>query len=297
MSTYKVIAGIDGSPAGRAAMFWAAAEAGRHGGELVLAHAGDLTAHGAPSEYGRSLLVEAEACLYEANWEGNLSTRIEEVDPIRLLTQLSRDADLVVVGAKGLSGTASALLGSTAFRVAAYAESPVATIPDGWTEPGAEAPVVVGASATRGAQIALDYAFRQAEARATSVLVVRAWSRIDWTGNLADLMYKTEPAFECGQYEYLDRLLEPVRSRYPHVAVQSVVTGGSVHDVLLSESEGSQLLVLGSRFSDGHHYSRLGPLTSRLLHTAKVPTVVVGHVNVPAGRDEATLRPARHAHT
>lgn len=296
MSKAKVIVGIDGSSAARGAMFWAAAEATRCEAELVLVHAGDVMAHDAPTEYGRSLLVEAQAALFEAGWGGPLSTRIEDVDPLQLLVECSRTARLVVVGAKGAGGTSSGLLGRTAHRVAAYAHCPVASIPDGWHEHEPPGPVVVGVSATHGAQVAIEYAFAEARARQTAIRAVRAWSRIDWTSDLADLMYKTEPAFETGQFDYLNRQLEPVRARYPDVPVHSIVSGGSIHEVLRRESVGGQLLVIGSRFADGHHAARLGPVTSRLLHTATGPTLVVGHLgHVERSQRAAAEEPSSHA--
>jgi len=277
MSTAQVVVGIDGSQTAREAMYWAAAEASRRNVELLVAHAGDAEYENQATEYGESLLAEAEAAIFETDATCPIRTRISADTPVRLLTDLSRQAELVVVGSHGLGRTGSALLGSVAFRVASHACSPVAVIPRQWVLPSADAPVLLGVSGTSAGAAPLHYAFAEADRLQVPVLAVRTWSRIDWTGDVADLMYKTDPAFEAGQYDFLDRMLAPVRAEFPGVRVRTLVSAGKAHDVLQRESVHARLLVLGARFGDGHRYSRLGPITARLLHSSACPAVVVGH--------------------
>ncbi|HTZ43463.1 MAG TPA: universal stress protein [Jatrophihabitans sp.] len=282
MSQPQVVVGIDGSATAQAAMLWAAAEAARRHAELLVVHAGDAEpgvppAPDVPTAYGRSLVAEAAATVYETGFDGPVRTVIVAENPVHLLTRLSEQSDLVVVGSHGLGRGAGALLGSVAFRVAAHARCPVTVVPSGWDEGSALGrPVVVGVPASVAARSPLYVAFAQARARGVPVRAVRTWSRTDWTGELVDVVYATSPAFEAKQQEYVDRMLAPVREVYPDVPVQTVLSGQRIDDLLLHETDTGALLVVGTRFADGHTYSRLGPTTARLVHRAHCPVLVVG---------------------
>jgi len=290
MDKAQIIVGIDGSSTAAQAMYWAAVECERRAAELVIAHAGDAEAgpspdSGVPTRYGRALLVEAEAEVFESGVDCLITTIIAPENPVHLLTRLSEQADLVVVGSHGLGKQASVLLGSVAFRVAAHARCPVAVIPRGWDEQAHSGkPVVVGIPASVAARSPLYVAFAEARARGVPVRAVRTWSRVDWTGDLMDLIYTTSPAFEAKQQEHVDRMLAPLRILFPEVPVQIVLSGERIDDVMLAATADAGLLVLGSRFADGHSYSRLGATTARLMHRVLCPVLVVGRAEWRAGQ-------------
>ena len=308
MGQPQIVVGIDGSATARQAMYWAAIECERRAGELLIAHAGDAEAgqspdSGLPTSYGRSLLAEAEAEVFESGLDCPISTVIAPENPVRLLTRLSEHADLLVVGSHGLGKQASLLLGSVAFRVAAHARCPVAVIPSGWDEQAHSGkPVVVGIPASTSANTPLYVAFAEARARGgVPVRAVRTWSRMDWTGDLMDLIYTTEPTFQAKQQEHIDRMLAPMRALFPEVPVQTVLSGERIEDVMLSATADAALLVLGSRFADGHSYSRLGATTARLMHRVQLPAMVVGRAEwrapgKPDGRARVTV-PSRQEAT
>lgn len=286
MNRPKVIVGIDGSTTARQAMLWAAAECDRRGAELVLAHAGDAEAGTAadqavPTAFGRSLVAEAEAEVYENGADCPVSAVTSQERPVELLTRLSEQADLVVVGSHGLGRQASALVGSVAFRVAAHARCPVAVVPRGWDERyDRSRPVVVGIPASVTHSEPVYAAFAEARLRGVPLCAVRSWYRPDWTDGLTELIYATGPAFEAKQHEYTDRVLAPLRELYPDVPVRTLLSGKAIDQVLMHAAENAGLLVLGSRFTDGHNFSRLGPTTARLLHRVPCPVLVVGHAEV-----------------
>jgi len=287
MSHQQIVVGIDGSMTARHALDWAATECGRRGAELVIAHAGDAepgqpSGPDTPTEFGRSLLAEAEVEVYENGAECPVSTVIGYENPVHLLTRLSERADLLVVGSHGLGEAASALLGSVAFRVAAHARCSIVVVPQDWDEQANRArPVVVGIPAPATARDPLHAAFAEAALRGVPVHAVRTWSRIDWTDELANLIYATSPAFEARQQEYVDQVLEPVRACYPDVPVQTILSGDRIGDALRMATEQAALLVIGSRYTAAHGHSRLGPVTARLLHRMRCPVLVVGHSETP----------------
>ncbi len=305
MTRPEVAVGIDGSSTAERAMLWAAAEASRRAAKLLVVHAGDVGSGAAAdtsTDYGRALMFDAEATVYESDATCEVTTLIIDEDAAQVLIRLSERAELVVVGSHGLGRGMSALLGSVAFRVAAHACCPVAIVPAAWrgdhgTSPGgepAERPVVVGVSATPAGYRALSYAFAEAARRGAGVRAVRSWHRSDWKPEMPEALYETGDRFEARQAEHATLILRPLREAYPALDVDIVVTGAPIDDALLAASRDSDLLVVGCRFADGHQFSRLGPTTSRLLHEARCPVVAVGHDGddgtadaEPAGTNEA----------
>lgn len=101
-------------------------------------------------------------------------TRIESGDPAPKLVSAARNADLLVVGARGHGGISGLLLGSVSLHCAQRATCPVtvvpAYVPD--AEPGA--PVVVGVDGSPASKAALHVAAQEATLRDTHVVAVHA---------------------------------------------------------------------------------------------------------------------------
>jgi len=294
MGNAQIVVGVDGSGTGMQALRWAAAEADRRGAELVIAHASGAGT-GPPSTEDRSTGGrESLAAVHEAGTAYQVGTVIAAENPVQLLTRLSEQAELLVVGSQGLSRQSRTLLGDVAFRVAAYARCPVAVVRLGWDEQAQSGkPVVVGIPASPPAADPLHAAFAEARTRGVPIRAVRAWSRVDWTGDLADLVYATSPVLQAKQQDYVDRVLAPLRALFADVPVQTVLSGNRIDEVMQAATVDARLLVLGSRYPDGHSYSRLGVTTSRLIHRMACPTLVVGRAPRPA--HGATTPPVRLA--
>jgi nucleotide-binding universal stress UspA family protein len=278
----KVVVGIDGSRTAELALRWAAAAASRRNSALLIAHARDpwpaAIGSSDTEEFARSLLIDAQATVLEGDATCNIAAVSGEENPLQLLTKLSEDADLVVVGSHGVGRGAGIVLGSVAFRVAGHARCPVAIIPNDWNDADEEdCPVVVGVSSSgSSASSSLDFGFAEAAARHVPLRVVHSWSHVDWSADSAELLYKSGSTFKQRQQEYLETTLQPLRVSYPEVDVTAVMVADRVDPALLQAAQRASLMVLGCRFQDGHHYSRLGPTTSRLVHSAPCPVVVVG---------------------
>ena len=128
-----VVAGVDGSENGRLALTWAAEEARLRGARLRVVHVWSYLAQ--PGEafdptYGdddaRRLLQVAVAGLGD-------EVDVELVPvcdlPARGLLDAAQDADLLVVGARGMGGFRGLLLGSVSQQVAQHAPCPVVIVP------------------------------------------------------------------------------------------------------------------------------------------------------------------------
>jgi len=131
------VAGVDGSPGSRAAVRVAAELATALDDRLVLVHA----VHDPPSfpygdarvrelERGRAIR-EAERLLESVAGDVDAETQVVLGDPATRLDEAAyeHDAELLVVGARGHSGLAAALVGSVSQRLASGATCPVVIVP------------------------------------------------------------------------------------------------------------------------------------------------------------------------
>ncbi len=138
--TARIVVGVDGSKASDLALAWAADEARRRKVELRVVHAWHM-----PYADGFPLgPAPVDPTLIEDGARQVLSNAVEHADtsgiPVvdkRLvsggaaaaLLAESEDADLVVVGARGLGGFAGLLLGSVSAQVVHHAACPVVVVP------------------------------------------------------------------------------------------------------------------------------------------------------------------------
>jgi len=122
-----IVVGVDGSPTSLAALRWAAGEADRHGGRLLAVRAVD--GPGPPEHAERSVLAASVRAALGGDPAVPVAERVVAGPPDRALLAAAGDADLLVVGARGHSGLAGRILGSTAIAVARTAPVPVVVVP------------------------------------------------------------------------------------------------------------------------------------------------------------------------
>jgi nucleotide-binding universal stress UspA family protein len=136
-----IVVGIDHSDGAKAALRFALEEARIRQATLRAVHAWKFDYLGAPGIMGtlppgeyEALQRAAEAALDAtfkevANAEGvEVERRVVEGAPAAVLVEESRDANLLVVGSRGLGGFAQLLLGSVSQQCAHYAECPVVIV-------------------------------------------------------------------------------------------------------------------------------------------------------------------------
>lgn len=137
----RVVVGIDGSEDSRRALRWALDEARCRKASLEVVHAWlppsvGLTPLGGPTwdlgpmeEAARHLLdsfIEAEDT---TDLVTPVDARLVRDTPAAALLSAAADADLLVVGARGLSGLGRAVLGSVSHRIAHQATGPLVIVP------------------------------------------------------------------------------------------------------------------------------------------------------------------------
>lgn len=279
MSEPDLVVGIDGSRTAERALLWAAAEADRKRLRLVIAHADPVAGNAAPTEFARTLMVDAQATVFDSGAKCEIATVLTGDEPARSLIRLSHRAELVVVGSHGLGLVAGSFVGSVAYRVAGHARCPVTLVPVSW-QPAEypSGPIVVGVSSTSGGLSALGYAFAEAALRGLALRAVRSWCRADWSPQMSETHYVAGTGFRLKQAERAELILRPFRDAYPTVGVTTVVTGDPIEEALLTAARSADQLIAGCRFRNRRRLSRLDWITSRLVHEAPCPVTVVGHV-------------------
>ncbi len=150
---YRIVVGVDGSPAGSRALQWAVREAAAHGGAVTAVTAWNwdgidpTVIPDADAEQGR-----AEELLGEAISEARAAEPCVPVAgvatagrPGPVLIEHSRDASLLVLGSHGHGRLFHAVLGSVAEECVRGAGCPVVVLP----APRRERPAPVSSTAVR----------------------------------------------------------------------------------------------------------------------------------------------------
>ena len=127
-----IVVGIDGSDGAQKALAWAAAEAARSSIGLEV-HAVyepnyEFITH---DEVQRTLdrqVAEAEDFVGKEFPDVVVTTRTHEDSPAKVLIQASDEADLLVVGSRGLGGFTGLLLGSVSQQCSLHARCPVVIV-------------------------------------------------------------------------------------------------------------------------------------------------------------------------
>lgn len=285
-----VVVGVDGSASGLRAVRWAAGQAARRDTGLRLVHAaaaptgypgGFVDAQvlrTALAEQGRAALARAaETAAAAVPGLGTVEVLTEAPASAALVAE-SRDADLVVLGSRGLGGFTGLLVGSTAVEVTAHARCAVAVVraASDDQEPPTTGPVVVGVDGTPVGEAAIAFAFAEAAERGADLLAVHAWSdlllEIAFVGGAEALDFSrlAERAEEL-----LGERLAGWSPTYPDVRVTREVVRGRPTQALLDRARNAQLVVVGSRGRGGFRGLLLGSTSHHLIHHAPCPVVVV----------------------
>lgn len=139
--------------------------------------------------------------------------------------------------------------------------------------------IVVGVDHSAGAKEALRFAFEEAHLRQATLRAVHAW-QFGYIG--ATGMEGALPAVGGELHDFRDAaaaaLGATLREAIPdagHVEVERLVVEGAPAAVLVEESRGADLLVVGSRGHGGFAQLLLGSVSQQCAHHAECPVVIV----------------------
>ncbi|HTX85356.1 MAG TPA: universal stress protein [Streptosporangiaceae bacterium] len=142
------------------------------------------------------------------------------------------------------------------------------------TEPGGgpERRIVVGVDGSAPSKSALAWAVRQSRLTGAVVEAVIAWEFPSVTGYP---MLVSDVDWEDLAEQIVTDAIREVGSSAGHAEIHSKVVEGNAAQVLVDESAGAELLVVGSRGHGGFVEALLGSVGQHCVHHAKCPVVVI----------------------
>jgi nucleotide-binding universal stress UspA family protein len=283
-----VVVGFDGSTTALSAVHYGAREAQRRGSGLRIVHAFGwpviLPPFHAPYDHHdqgpRAAMLDLLAqTAHEVEADHPyvpVTTRLIDGSPGAVLVEASRDAQLLVLGHRGLGGFAGLLVGSVAAQLTGHARCPVVVVRG--DHPADGAPVVLGTDGSPGANRAAEVAFEQAQLRDVELILAHHHPAGKSSAGAA---VAGNPGFWATVGDPAAGGLG-VGARYPDVKYRTeVVPGDSVASALsaFARRTSAGLLVVGSRGLGGFRGLVLGSTSRNLVEHASCPVMVVPAVH------------------
>lgn len=294
----NILVGIDGSRSADRALSWALREATLHSARVTVLNA--FRVRELAGAFGRQASLDEEredardaVAQALARVTGHGEPQEVEIDTATVtgrgaadaILRHRGDADLIVVGSRGLGGFPGLLLGSVSHQVAAHADVPVAVIPqqdDQITDDSdGTRSIVVGVDGSAASVQALRWSIEEARIRdvpLTAVYVYRSLRDAAPFDAFASIEKEQLDGLERNAARTalvkLDTLLAE-GGDVTGVVVERRVEAGSPAKVLISDAaDETNMLVVGSRGRGGFRGLLLGSVSQQCLHHARGPVVV-----------------------
>ena len=284
---YGIIVAADGSPASNAAVCWAAQDAVLRRIPLTVVHVVNPVVTAWPhsplpdgvavwqENEGRRILADSLKLARDtANDNPRISIESELIFSASAptLVDLSKEAELIVVGTYGRGALARGLLGSVSSSLVRQAHCPVAVIRDEdprMPDP-AQAPVLVGIDGSPASELATAIAFDEASRRRVNLVAVHAWSDTE----IFELPGLDWSVVKAEEERLLAEGLAGWQERYPDVTVHRLLVCDRPARVLVETSEAAQLVVLGSHGRGGFAGMLLGSVSNAVVQSVRMPVIV-----------------------
>ncbi|MFJ9870182.1 universal stress protein [Streptomyces sp. NPDC101165] len=296
-----ITVGLDGSAESRAAAEWAAREADSRGLPVRLVHVWEPV----PEPMAQAPLLGAET---HQHWtervpresaedlrlrHPGIEVTTEQLTgrPAEALVRAAQDAELLVLGSRGLSGIGGFLVGSVGLAVVASTERPVVLVRAGQqaadeqekdraarpTTAAPSGPVVLGLDTRNPDAAPIEFAFETAARQGVPLRVLHGWNEPYYypygmapDPQVIQMVAQSDAAA-------LTEVLQPWRQKYPHVDVVTQSRSGSPSVLLIDASHEASLVVVGRRVRRSALGAHIGPVAHAVLHHATAPVAVVAH--------------------
>jgi nucleotide-binding universal stress UspA family protein len=277
-----VIVGIDESPAAQQALRWGVEYGRARGLPVTAVMAWDYIGQrhlpedpGFDAHYNPHAAMDVLQRLVERAIGPGSPVRCEAVldKPARALLEASADAELLVVGARGLGGFRGLLLGSVSRHLLHFATCPVAVVRHG--DYHHDGPVVVGVNGSEASLRALRWAVSYSLARQRQLIPIYVWHRPHLIPPFEALL-PDRPSAAADAQAFLERQLAQVDLGELKGSIDARAIEGAAAAEPLSASDGvASLVVVGARADDSAVGSLLGSVSEQVVHHATCPVVVV----------------------
>lgn len=281
--TAQVTVGLDGSDESLAAARWAATQAVLREVPLRLVHVEEWpNTPEVPLAYARTLDERTERLMREETERARKNHPDLEVvtehargRAAEELTAAANEADLTVLGSRGLGGVRGFLVGSVSLAVVGAARQPVVLVRAKDDRAGPGDGIVVGVDIYHPCEALLAFAFSEAARKGTPLRFLHSWTLPASYGYAAIM----DPGIgeELGSHLIggLNDLLEPWRKRYSGVEVEAKPVVGSPAYQLAEASQTAQLVVVGRRSRKVPLGPHLGHVAHAVIHHSPAPVAVV----------------------
>ena len=284
---YGIIVGVDGSPASDAAVGWAAHDAAMRGIPLTLVRVENPAAPtwsqaplleqlaGWQEAEGRSILANASKIAHDTVADTvriQINGELLFSATVPTLVDLSKDAELVVVGTDGRGALKRGLLGSVSSGLVRQAYCPVAVIHEEnprMPHP-AQAPVLVGIDGSPASELATEIAFDEASRRHVGLIALHTWSDRE----LIELPGVDWRAVKAEEERLLTEALSGWQERYPDVTVSKLLVCDRPARALVETSRSAQLVVVGSHGWNALTRMLLGSVSNAVVQSVGTPVIV-----------------------
>lgn len=286
-STQPIVVGVDGTGTPIGAVRWAAAVADKYGAPLHIVHATrerrrlisdaaaaiEAAAIAARRAWAQTALKSVESDVRAEFGTLSVTTTCTGDYADKVLIDLSRRAQLVVLGCDELSPAAALLVGSTTISVVTHARCPVVAWRGDVVRPTSHS-ILLGVDGVGTGTSALTNAFEFADRFGLGVTAVHAWSAFRPPADVANPYLIDWVGLEAAQQQELMDVVEPWAVRYPDVKVTYLVDPDRPSGALLRHVADSQLVVVGNRGRGLIAGTVLGSTSLNLLHHSPVPVMV-----------------------
>ncbi|MFI6060675.1 universal stress protein [Streptomyces sp. NPDC051286] len=296
-----ITVGFDGSPESRAAAEWSAREAKLRGLPVRLVQVWEPV----PGPMAQAPLLGVET---QQHWtervpreaaEGlrlrhpGVEVTTEHVTgrPAEALARVAQDAELLVLGSRGLGGLGGFLVGSVGLAAVASTERPVVLVRAGEQAtdehemdkggiPSTAAPfrpVVLGLDVGSPDEALIGFALDAATRRNVPLRVVHGWNPPPYYAYGMALEAAVQRELAEVNSTVLTEELRPWRQKFPDVEIVAESRYGSPSNLLIDASREASLVVVGRRIRRSSVGAHIGTVTHAVLHHATAPVAVVAH--------------------
>ncbi|TFC61094.1 universal stress protein [Cryobacterium sp. TMT2-15-1] len=275
----RLVVGVSGRPAARAALQWAFNYARPRRLEIELVHVVDATFGTTPAGFLHAAREQAELLLAREAEEARsvapdltFRTTVLEGSPTGALTDWAVGAQLLVVGSHALGRFRDYVFSTQAAQIAAYAGGSVVVVPEREEQRGTG--VVVGVDGSEASLAAVTFAADQADRLGERLTALYCWSApVPWTEDRAMIDWPMVP--DEADRLVLAEAVAGLAERYPDLKLDLRLDLGLPVDALVSAATGARLLVVGSHGRHGFARFWLGSVSHVLVLTMPCPVAVI----------------------